>query len=157
MRPLPDTFSRLQRALHWGMVALIATNLALPQAMGGRGLALGVFPSEAQHIVIGCTVMALAVLRLLLRLTRGVPPEPLGAPRVFRVLARLGQWVFYALFFTMPLSGLLSYYLDDPTARLLHAEILRPLFCLLIAVHVCLALAHQFVWRTDMLGKIIRG
>lgn len=157
MRSLPSTFSLPQRLLHWSMVALILVNLALPQAMGGAGLEIGVFPSEALHIGIGSTVLVLAILRLLMRLSLGVPPEPAGAPQFFRLLARFGQWVFYALFLAMPLTGLLGFYGESETARFLHSDILRPLFWFLIAVHVSLALAHQYLWKTDMLGKIIRG
>ena len=157
MRSLPPSFSLAQRLLHWSMVALILINLALPQAMGGVGLEIGVHPSEALHVGIGSAVIALAVLRLLLRLSFGVPPEPMGAPRFFRLLARFGQWVFYALFFAMPLTGMLGYYGGSEIARVLHADVLRPLFWFLIAVHVSLALAHQFLWKTDMMGKIIRG
>lgn len=157
MRRYPDTFSLAQRALHWAMVALILFNLLLPQAMGGRGLDLGFIPPAWLHIAAGSAVLILAVIRLALRLIHGVPPEPLGAPWVFRVLARSGQWVFYLLFFAMPVTGLLTYYDGLVWARFLHADVLRPLFWLLIAVHVGLALAHQFYWKTDMLGKVIRG
>ena len=157
MRSLPATFSLPQRLLHWSMVALLLVNLSLPQAMGGSGLDIGTYPSEALHIGIGSAVLALALLRLVRRLSRGVPAEPMGARWFFRRRARFGQWLFYALFFAMPLSGLLGFYGASETARFLHSEILRPLFWLLIAVHVSLALAHQFLWKTDMLGKILRG
>jgi len=157
MRRCPDTFSLAQRVLHWTMVVLILFNLLLPQAMGGRGPDLGVVPPVWLHIAAGSAVLGLAVIRLALRLTCGVPPEPRAAPWVFRVLARSGQWVFYLLFFAMPITGLLTYYHGLAWAQVLHAEVLRPLFWLLITVHVGLALAHQFYWKTDMLGKVIRG
>ncbi|MDK3017045.1 cytochrome b [Pseudodonghicola flavimaris] len=157
MRDLPQSFSRTQRLLHWAMVGLILVNLLLPQGMGGRGIEIGVVLPAHVHIAVGMLVLVLAAVRLVLRLIRGVPPEPIGAPRAFRVLARAGQWVFYLLFFAMPITGALAYYLGQDTARLLHAEVFRPLFWLLIAIHVSLALAHQYLWRTDMLGKIVRG
>lgn len=139
------------------MVLLILFNLLFPQGMGGTGLDLGFVPPASVHIGVGIAVLALAAIRLVLRLAFGVPPEPLGAPWFFRVLARVGQWIFYLLFFAMPITGLLAYYYGDATALLLHGDVIRPLFWLLISVHVALALAHQFYWKTDMLMKIIRG
>lgn len=157
MRDLPTTFSLTQRILHWLMVALILFNLLLPQGMGGAGLDLGFYPAPALHIAAGSAVLVLGLMRLAIRLSEKVPPEPAGAPRFFRGFARLGQWMFYALFLAMPLSGMLAWYGFDDSARFLHGQVLRPLFWALIAIHVGLALAHQFVWKTDMLGKILRG
>lgn len=157
MRNLPTTFTLSQRLLHWSMVALILFNLLFPQGMGGAGLDVIFVSSALAHIAVGCAVAALGLVRMTLRLACGVPPEPLGAPWFFRALARFGQWVFYLLFFAMPLTGFLGYTYGDPWALFLHAEVIRPLLWLLIAVHVSLAFAHQYLWRTDMLGKILRG
>lgn len=157
MRELPTTFSLPQRVLHWAMVGLILFNLLLPQGMGGRGLDIGVVPPAFVHVMVGSAVLVLGLLRLLLRLIDGVPPEPCGAPLVFCRLARFGQWVFYALFFAMPLSGLIGLYGGSAAALMLHGQVLRWLWWLLIAGHVSLALAHQFLWKTDMLGKMLRG
>lgn len=157
MRGQPVSFSASQRILHWAMVLLILFNLLFPQGMGAAGLDLGFVPSPMVHIAVGSAVLLLAVLRLALRLMRGVPPEPLAAPRFFRVLARVGQWTFYALFFAVPLSGFLAYHEGNAVALMLHAFVFRPLFVTLMLVHVGLALAHQYIWKTDMLGKIVRG
>ncbi len=157
MHDLPRTFSPIQRLLHWLMVALVLFNLLFPQGMGGTGLEIGFDPGARAHILTGTALLTLALIRLALRLIEGVPPEPLGAPRFFRVFARIGQWGFYALFFAMPLTGFLSYAYGLPLATTLHSDVLRPLFWILIPIHVALALAHQYLWRTDMLGKIVRG
>ncbi len=147
----------MQRILHWAMVVLVLFNLLLPQGMGGKGIDLGIVPPAHVHIAVGAAILVLAAIRLALRLIRGVPPEPLGAPLFYRILARSGQWVFYLLFFAMPVTGALAYYDGSAVARALHADLLRPLFWLLITAHVSLALAHQYYWKTDMLGKILRG
>ena len=157
MRTLPTTFSLSQRLLHWAMVALILFNLLFPQGMGGVGLDVIFVSSPLAHIVAGAAVAVLGLVRMTLRLACGVPPEPRGAPQFFRVLARFGQWVFYLLFFAGPLTGLLGYSYGNELALMLHAQVIRPLLWLLIAVHVSLAFAHQYLWKTDMLGKILRG
>ncbi|TNE64898.1 MAG: cytochrome b [Rhodobacteraceae bacterium] len=156
MRDLPDTFSLPQRLLHWTMVGLILLNLLFPQKMWYLFIP-GFEQPISVHIVIGLAVLLLAVLRLFLRLGFGVPPEPLGAPWFFRVFARTGQWIFYLFFFAMPLTGLLAHYGHLPFALTLHTRVIQPLFWVLIPIHVSLALAHQYLWKTDMLGKILRG
>ncbi|NVK46349.1 MAG: cytochrome b/b6 domain-containing protein [Rhodobacteraceae bacterium] len=152
----PDSFSRLQRLLHWSMVALLALNLIVPQRMWALEMTLW-GRSMSGHMAIGSVIFLLAVLRFFIRLGFGVPDEPLGAPRFFRGLARLGQWMFYALFFATPILGIWAYQTGDAQVLWLHRTLLPALFWMLIPVHVGLALAHQFLWRTDMLGKIIRG
>lgn len=152
----PDTFSRLQRLLHWSMVALLALNLIVPQRMWAVEVTLWERPLPG-HILIGSVIFLLAVLRFFIRLGFGVPDEPMSAPRFFRGLARLGQWMFYALFFAAPILGIWAYQTSDAQVLWLHRTLLPALFWMLIPVHVSLALAHQFLWRTDMLGKIIRG
>lgn len=156
MRELPDTFSLPQRLLHWSMVALILLNLVFPQKMWHLTLSGFERPVSA-HVVIGLAVLMLAVLRLFLRLGFGVPPEPLGAPWFFRVFARTGQWIFYLFFFATPLTGLLAHYAQMPFALTLHTHVIQPLFWILIPIHVSLALAHQYLWKTGMLDKIIHG
>lgn len=157
LRQPPQSFSLPQRLLHWTMAALILFNLAFPQGMGGTGLDLGFVASPAVHIGIGFAVLALATVRLVLRLVAGVPPEPAAAPPFFRVLARVGQWTFYALFFAVPATGLLAYHYGTPLALTLHAYVFRPVFLMLLTVHVGLALAHQYLWKTGFLTKIVRG
>mgnify|MGYP002478369895 FL=1 len=156
MRALPETFSLPQRLLHWAMVLLLLFNLLFPQGVGGKGLDLGFSPPATVHFAIGVTIVVLAVIRLFLRLAYGVPPEPLEAPKFFRVLARLGQWTFYLLFFAVPLTGIMAYQ-GGATALFLHANVFRPLFAVLIVAHVGLGLAHQYYWRTNMLKKIVLG
>ncbi|WP_281349601.1 cytochrome b [Pseudoxanthomonas kalamensis] len=157
MRASPSSFSLSQRLLHWAMVLLILCNLLFPQGMGGTGLDLGfVLPARA-HICIGIAVLVLALIRLFLRLGRGVPSTPTRVPVFFRGLARAGQWTFYLLFFATPITGLLIHYHGNASALLLHGKVIRPLFWTLIAVHVALALAHQYYWKTGRLEKMVRG
>jgi len=157
VRDLPKTFSPIQRIIHWTMVALLLANLTLPLTTWGIPIQVAGLGALSLHVVIGTAVLGLAIIRLAIRLIHGVPPEPMGAPLFFRLFARAGQWIFYGLFFAMPLTGLADFYLGMTDLHLWHIIVFRWLFWALIAIHVSLAIAHQWLWKTDMLGKIVRG
>ncbi|MCQ1569412.1 cytochrome b/b6 domain-containing protein [Neorhizobium galegae] len=160
-----SSFSVPQRVLHWIMAALILFNLLFTDAMetAGRLMFRGQMLTPEQvsaaniHAYVGITVLVLAVVRLCLRFVQGVPPEPEQEPPFLRVVAKIGHWAFYALFFVMPFAGIGAWYFENKTAAFAHTGPLKLLMWALIAAHIAGALVHQFYWKTDVLKRMTSG
>ncbi|MGV8937458.1 MAG: cytochrome b [Allorhizobium sp.] len=154
-----------QRILHWGMALLIFYNLLFTDGIEtfNRALHRGPSPTAEQisdaniHAYVGFAILALAVLRLLLRFVQGAPPAPVAEPRVLKWAAKVGTVTFYLLFFAMPLTGIAKYYFDVDLAGDIHADVLKVVLWVLIAAHVAAALVHQFYWKTDVVKRMTRG
>ena len=103
--PLPIArYTRTAMLLHWAVAGLIVVNVTL-------GLAADSLPDDwvrpviDTHKSIGITVLGLAIMRLLWRVTHPAPP----LPRDYAVWERIGAHgvhvALYVLIFAMPLSG----------------------------------------------------
>lgn len=95
-------------ALHWVIAALIFGGFALGWAMTRIP---GITPDKLRfyswHKWIGLTVLALAVLRILWRLTHRAPPLPDSMSNWQRRAANLGHFMLYVLMIAIPVSGYL--------------------------------------------------
>jgi cytochrome b561 len=102
---IPRTrFAAPQRFLHWFMAACIVSMLFI-----GVGMISTVAPKYLTligiHKLLGITILALALVRLALRVYYGTPPLPADLPVPIKLAAELSQYVFYALMIGMPLIG----------------------------------------------------
>ena len=98
------------------------------------------------HYWVGLAVLALAVLRVLLRLKQGRPaPVERGSSFVFRIAAAM-HLLFYVLLIVVPATGLLAFYVSSDFGEI--HEIGKPVFIVLILAHAVAALLHQF-WMKD--------
>lgn len=157
-----QSYSPMQKLLHWSVTGLVAFNLLLPDGMNAwqRMTDRGQVPTAADisaaniHAYVGIAILALATLRLAVRFKTGVPPQPVGQPPIIHRLAGLGHGLLYALLFAMPLSGMAAYYLGVDALGGLHAEVLKTVLWLLIGLHVAGALAQHFYWRSDVLRRM---
>jgi cytochrome b561 len=96
------------RAFHWLMALLIF--IALPLGVWASQLPRGDLRSEVLfvHKSFGITVLALVILRIVVRLIGGAPAyaRPLG--RLVHGAAGAGHLALYALMIAMPVSGYLT-------------------------------------------------
>ena len=101
---LPQRYTRFAIALHWLVAVLIGVNLVLIWSVNSVPDDY-VRPMIDTHKSIGITVLGLAVLRLLGRVTHAPPP----LPTTYQVWEqRLSHWAhigLYVLIFAMPLTG----------------------------------------------------
>lgn len=101
---------RLQRysatavVLHWLIAAGIIANVALAWIWPHLADA-SVRPAIDTHKSIGITVLGLAIMRLLWRMTHRPPPLHPGYQRWETGAAHTVHWLLYALIFAMPLTG----------------------------------------------------
>ncbi len=97
-------FTGLQRALHWSMAVCILAMLFI-----GVGMVSTVMPKHlvliSIHRPLGIAILALALIRLGVRLRFGAPPLPGDLPRPMRAAAILSHVAFYGLMIAMPLIG----------------------------------------------------
>jgi cytochrome b561 len=97
-------FSAAQRLLHWTMAILIIAMLFI-----GAGMVTTVSERHAWllsiHRPIGIAIFVLAIVRLVVRLTKGAPALPADMPPIQKLVAHLSHLALYAFMIAMPLIG----------------------------------------------------
>lgn len=101
---IPARYTRTAIILHWLIAVLIVANVLIVWS-------LDLLPDSAErplvdlHKSFGITVLGLAIMRLLWRLTHPAPPLPASYGRLERWSAHAAHWSLYVLIFAMPISG----------------------------------------------------
>lgn len=149
-------YSGIQIALHWLIAVLIATawftGEGAEEAMEAveEGGVAGFVP----HVAIGLAILALVVVRVLVRLGRGAPAAP-GVPGSMSVIAAdWGHRLLYLLMIAVPLGGVCTWFLGLDVGELhgLAANIL-----MIVALgHAAMALFHQYVLKDGLLRRMMR-
>ncbi len=168
-------YTRTAVGLHWLLAGLILAALF----MGWTMTAMPVSPDKLKvynwHKWLGVTVLALALLRLLWRLTHRTPALPASMPGWQRGAARAGHVLLYLLMIVMPVTGwIYSNLTGYPVVYLgkiplpdlvernrelaetwvkVHAT-LGVVLAVVIGGHVLAALHHQFIARDGTLMRM---
>lgn len=175
-------YGQTAMALHWVLAAAIVALLAMGWYMTGLPFSPQRLKLYNWHKWAGMTILALSVLRLLVRVVQRPPvlPESIrSAMPPWQQLAHHGtHLLLYALFFVVPLIGW-AYSsaagfpivvfgvipLPDfvPVSPAL-ADMLKPMhglaaygLAILAALHVLAALKHQFIDRDGLLTRMLPG
>jgi cytochrome b561 len=90
--------------LHWLIAIGIIANVALAWIWPHLADAQ-VRPAIDTHKSIGITILGLAIMRLLWRLTHRPPPLPTRYQRWEITASHVTHWLLYLLIFVMPLTG----------------------------------------------------
>lgn len=154
-------YSSYQIALHWIIAALVLFQLFFGESMttvqdaAEEGTALS--PTDqtlgSAHYWVGLAILALLLIRLVVRVSSGAP-EPAGSgPSWMEVAARVSHGLFYLLLLATPIVGLLAFYVGDPWGDI--HSLNKPVFIVLIAIHALAALFHQFWLRDGTLKRIL--
>jgi cytochrome b561 len=100
----PTQYTRIAMVLHWVIALLIICNVVL-------GLSADSLPDDwvrpviDTHKSIGITVLGLALLRILWRVSHKPPPLPNEFPAWERMAAHVAHFLLYLLMIGLPLSG----------------------------------------------------
>jgi len=179
-------YGTVAMTLHWIIAALLLVNIYLGLSFDTYTRGDPALPQVIMiHKSIGLTVLVLSVLRLVWRLVNPVPPLPAGMNPVLRFAARATHFLLYCLIIAIPLSGwammsvgprpipffnLFNWpkigFLADlpvPQQHPMHENfetvhvILAWSAIVLIVLHVCGALYHQFFARDDVMKRMLPG
>lgn len=164
-------------ALHWLMAVMIVANFSLGVFMVDiPGLTPAKLRYFSWHKWAGVTILLVATLRLLWRLTHPAPALPDSMPGWEKLAARASHLLLYVLLFAVPLSGYF-YTLSagvpvlyfgvielpvligkdpalKPVLEALHFW-LNMLLAATVALHVLAALKHQFIDRDSVLRRML--
>ncbi len=167
-------YSAGMQALHWvvallmfSVVPLAWVMVEIPKGVAGRDTIYML------HKSLGVTILVLAAIRLIVRVSRPVPPEPAGTPRWMAVAAVASHWLLYGILFTMPITGYIAssagpygvnyfglFHLPQlpqnkdlaETAISIHLLVQWAVYAL-IAVHVLATAWHVVVRRDGLLAR----
>lgn len=155
----PAGYSRLQIALHWLVLALIAQQYLFHDAISAawdrtaEGLVAVFDPLVLAHVAGGGLIVP--IWRLTLRARRGVPPV-IETSKGQAFLARLTHVGLYALMILMPVSGSIAWFGGGEAAARGH-DVLKIVLLALVALHVAGALYHQLILRDGTLARMRRA
>ena len=105
------------------------------------------------HVWAGTALLALVVVRLIVRATTGVPH--LEGPRTLMTWAAdIGHWVLYALMLAVPVLGAVTWFAKYDGTGNLHI-LLMNLLMITILGHSAAAMFHQYVRKERVLSKML--
>lgn len=155
-------WSRINIWLHWLIVLLIIVQYIDSESMVSLWDATQQGTQTAQftkyvgwgHIAAGSTILVAAFIRLVDRFWTGRPVHPQGVPSWATWLAKITHFLIYAILFVMPSLGLLAWFTGNDTYAQYHTFFWTPLL-VLVAVHIIGALAQHFVFKTNVLTRML--
>lgn len=157
----PNQYSQLQIALHWTiavlMVLQLTINADMQQAFAQR-LGTGALTADAGalfHIVVGISILALALLRLVVRLSRGAPPPPPDNSRLVSLLSHATHMLLYGFLFFMPLTGALAWFGGIEMSATLH-EAGRLILIPAIFLHIAGVVVEELVLNNRILRRMVK-
>ena len=165
------------KLLHWLVVALLVVQYPLGWLM--PDIHKGMKPGAGMtfHVSVGITLLTLIAVRLAWRLTHPVAPES-SLPGWQRLSAEAVHWALYALVLATTVTGWLfaslrgwslSFFylaplpmLASENAAALHRidgwhQAAEWTLLVLIGVHIASALAHLFVYRDNIMQRMLPG
>ncbi len=170
-------YTKTAMALHWLTALMIIAAFALGFNMVDIP---GITPTKLKyfswHKWLGLTILGVACLRLLWRMTHFAPPYPSSMPLWQKKAASVLHGLLYVLIFAIPLSG--YYYTmaagipvvyfgvlplpvlmaPNPELKPLLKQVHFMLNMLLlggVGLHVLAALKHHFIDRDDVLKRML--
>lgn len=171
-------YTRTAMLLHWLIAVLILGLFALGLYMADLPLSPQKLKLYSYHKWAGISVLLLALLRIVWRLTHTPPPLPASQPRWQQQAAHAGHLLLYVLIVAAPLSGwLMSSALGFPVVwfgvlplpdliaknkplgevlELVH-RYLNYAFIAIVAGHLLAALKHQWLDRDGTLSRMLPG
>jgi len=162
-------YGLVTKSLHWLMVLAIFTQFVIGFSMGarpggrgrgkghGRGGGYEPFGSNhllTVHVILGSTILTLAVIRLAWRLTTPLPPWADTLTDGERTLAHWTERALYVLMFAIPITGLWLVLENEGEARWPHV-LSHIAFFVVFVLHISLVLKHQLLDRDRLLQRML--
>lgn len=157
----PQGYSGLQILLHWAIAVLIGVNWFVSDGMErafdahSSGDAVAFWPATI-HVYVGLAVLALVLIRIVIRFMRGAPAAPVGRSNLMAMAGHASHMVLYGLLVLVPALGAAAWYLGYDPAGGLHVLAMN-LMLILIGLHAVAALFHQYVIKDGLLLRMMRS
>ena len=130
------------------------------QRRGGRGLGCdrgrAAAPGFVPHVAFGMAILALVVLRLIVRLSARGAEAP-GTPGSLQVKAAdWGHRLIYLLMIAVPLGGMSIWFWRHGQRRYPRAVFANVLMIVVLG-HALMALYHQYVLKDGLLRRMMKA
>ncbi|TRD20671.1 cytochrome b [Palleronia caenipelagi] len=151
-------YTTAQIAMHWLVAATILLTWFFGEGMGkllktrAEG---GEVPTVPLHAALGMTVLALVVIRLVIRLRTGHPDAVPGTSDAVAKARDWGHIALYVLMIGVPIGGMAAWFGNIGAAQEGH-EVGVKILVVLILGHAALALYHQYVKKDGTLLRMMR-
>ena len=153
----PEKFSKPQIVLHWLMFLLFLVSFFSHEAIKDSYIAfvregvtdIGI--GTRVHVIVGIAILALAVIRIVMRFTRPAPAEMGSVAQA--LLAKAVKLGLYVVMITIPLSGIAVWFGGIREAGDMH-EVMFTLGLGLVGLHILGALVHQFVFKDNLMARM---
>ena len=170
------SYNGVAKALHWLILALLIAQFSFAWTMPHIGRNTPVTTLISLHFTFGVIIIAVAIVRLLWRLTHAEPPPEDGIPPWQTASARVVHWLLYILLFVVPILGWMNasyrgmpvvmFGLELPqliAARApgwgwtgdIHVFLATYAMLGVVGLHVAAALYHYFVRRDRVLQRML--
>ncbi|MBJ3785011.1 cytochrome b [Devosia sediminis] len=159
--PQPRAYSGVQIALHWIIAALLLVQLTINTDMQrafAQRLSSGTLPENTGaifHAAIGILILVLALIRLSIRTTRGVPAPHDNHPLI-NMLSHATHLLLYGFLFFMPITGALAWFTGIELAGVMH-ELGRLVLIPAILLHLGGALFEELVLNKRVIKRMVRA
>lgn len=154
-------YSLAQIVLHWTIAGLVIFQLVfnrpMQEAFDDRmdGEPTDEMLGALIHAGVGLTILALAIVRIAIRLTRGAPGAHHDKPEILNWLGYATHALLYSFIVAMPVTGALAWFFGIELSAEVH-EIGRLVLLPVVGLHVLGALAEHFVFKNDSLVRMLR-
>lgn len=158
----PHGYTSTQIMLHWTVAILVAFQYLLNDGISDawRSIVGGTAPGDEAmgaaniHATMGLLILALALWRIVLRLTLGAPPAPESESPVLRQIAHWTHILLYVLIVLVPMSGAAAWFGGLQPAAAAH-NLFKVLLLITVVLHLGGALFQHFVLRSDVLKRML--
>jgi cytochrome b561 len=172
------TYSGVAKTLHWLIVLLLIAQFIFAWTMPEIRRDTPVTTLISLHFTFGIIILAVAVVRLIVRLVHGEPEPEDGLPPWQMTSARVLHWLLYLLLFVIPILGWMNASWRGMPIVMFGAEL--PMLVAkrapgwgwtgdvhsllaeygmltLVGLHVAAGLYHYFVRRDRVLQRMLPG
>jgi cytochrome b561 len=177
-----EAYSPAARTFHWLTVVLVAIQVPVGIYMAYRGNVLEVWDGltnalYSMHKLGGIVIFLIVVLRLVNRLSGGVPADEPTLEPWQKVASHLNHWGLYLLLLATPIVGYVGVSLypaldifglfslpgvvapnEDAAATAFNVhKLLAFALVALIGMHIAAALYHYLIRKDGVLGRMLPG
>jgi cytochrome b561 len=154
-----QSYDRVSIWLHWLVATAVITQFA-------TGWVWGIYERGSDprmvlfriHIVVGSIILALALVRVVWRLTHKAPPLPQGMSRATQIASKATHGLLYLAILVQPALGLLAITAFGKSLgrwpRDFHMVLVN-VIAAIIVLHVAAAIWHQFIRRDGLIRRML--